>query len=104
MNFIASIIGYIVLVPAAYKGISSGYKYWNNSIYSVEGNVNLVQLVIYCVAFTFLYYILFMIPVYIFFKIWWVALIVGGIIFFVYKLIKNKTVDNSDDEKTEDEE
>lgn len=100
MEFIIKIISYIVLVPALVKGCSIGYNMWKDSVHSLSnsaGNPNLVQLVIYCGLFTFLIWLAVMLPVYIFFKIWWLALIVGAVIFFIYKAIKNKKTDTGEE-------
>lgn len=93
MQIIVKIIGYIALAFAAYRGIKIGYNVWQDSIHSEansDGNPNVVQLVIYCCVFTFLIWFAIMIPVYIFYQIWWLALIVGGIFFAIYRVIKNK--------------
>lgn len=93
MQFLVKIISYIVLVPALVKGCSIGYNMWKDSIHSSAnsvGNPNVVQLVIYCGVFTFLIWLAIMIPIYILFKIWWLALIVGAVIYFVYKALQDK--------------
>lgn len=89
MEFIVKIISYIVFVPALAKGCSIGYNAWKDS----EENPNVVQLVIYCGFFTFLIWLAVMLPIYLFFKIWWLAFIVGVVIFFIYKAIQHKETD-----------
>lgn len=78
MQMILKIIGYIALVPALVKGCSIGFKMWNDS-----EDFNIVQLVLCCGVFTFLTWLVIMIPIYIFYRIWWLALIVGIVIFLI---------------------
>lgn len=106
MQFIVKIIGYIALVPAAIKGFRIGYRIWEDSVHSEAndvGNPNFVQLLIYGGMFTFFIWLAIIIPVYIFYKIWWLAFIVGGVIFFIYKKVKDKKSGSSDSENTCDE-
>lgn len=88
MQIIMTLLGYAVLIFAVIKGCSLGYGHWKESIYSIPGNTNMVYLLIYCGTFSFLIWLAVMLPIYLLFKIWWLALIVGGIIFFIYKKSK----------------
>ena len=88
IQLIMTVLGYVALFFALVKGCKMGYEHWQESVYSVPGFTNLVQLLIYCGTFSFLIWLAIMLPIYLLFKVWWLALIVGGIILYVYNTKK----------------